>query len=473
MKFKLRYICILLTLSWGCLSLTAQTNKEIRSLQREQKTLKKNIDKNNELLISTKKDVNSQMAGLQVISAKIEGQQKQVDSIHAEVTQLGTGIRELEGRLKLLERDLSECKRHYRRAVAYMFRNRMQVSKWRFILSAKSFRQMYRRMRYVNEFSKYQVAQGRIIRQKEEVINAKRNELLGKRTEKNRLLEAGKAEKQKLQGQHAERQKVVDELNKKQKQLQASLTQQRKQYNNLNARIDQLIQKEIAAAERRRKAEAERRRQAELAKRKRQQEEARAAAKRQASAGRKKTASASSSGGRTNKSGGKSVKTSAKGSKYDYDAATATPDFSAADNAERTLSNSFAANKGRLPMPITGPYAITGHYGQYNVQGLRGVQLENKGVNITGHAGAQARAVFNGEVSAIFTYGGMYNIIVRHGSYMSVYCNLATTSVRQGQQVSTRQTLGTVARDASGNCTLQFQLRKETARLNPEVWLAR
>ena len=81
--------------------------------------------------------------------------------------------------------------------------------------------------------------------------------------------------------------------------------------------------------------------------------------------------------------------------------------------------------------------------------------------------------MFKGEVTAIFSYSGMYNVIVRHGSYMSVYCNLSSVSVRNGQHVEARQTLGSVARDASGNCTLHFQLRKETAKLNPEAWLAR
>lgn len=124
-------------------------------------------------------------------------------------------------------------------------------------------------------------------------------------------------------------------------------------------------------------------------------------------------------------------------------------------------------------MPITGSYAITSHYGRYNVEGLNGVQLDSKGINITGRPGAQARAVFRGEVTAIFSYAGQYNVIVRHGSYMSVYCNLSSTNVRRGQQVEARQTLGTVATDASGNCTLHFQLRQETTKLNPEAWLGR
>ena len=124
-------------------------------------------------------------------------------------------------------------------------------------------------------------------------------------------------------------------------------------------------------------------------------------------------------------------------------------------------------------MPITGSYVISSHYGQYNVAGLKGVSLDNKGINITGRRGAQARSVFNGEVTAVFSFGGMVNVLVRHGSYISVYCNLSSAAVRKGQQVSTRQILGNVATDASGNCTLHFQLRRETTKLNPETWLAR
>ena len=124
-------------------------------------------------------------------------------------------------------------------------------------------------------------------------------------------------------------------------------------------------------------------------------------------------------------------------------------------------------------MPITGSYSITTHFGTYNVAGLNGVQLDSKGINITGRPGAQARCVFRGEVTAVFPCGGVYNVIVRHGRYMSVYCNLSSISVRRGQNVEARQTIGAVATDGSGNCTLHFQLRKETARLNPEAWLAR
>jgi len=459
--FRILFSLLILCSTLFALPTQGQSSKQIRNLKNQQSALKKDIASQEKLLRSTKKDVNSQLANLQVISAQIEGQEKYVAGIHSEVTTLATTLDGLEKQLALLEADLADCKRKYQRAVSYMFRNRMQLTKWQFILSAKNFRQMYRRMRYVSEFSKYQRAQGRIIQQKEEQVRAKRAEILGVKTEKDRLLAEGQAQTRKLQGQQQERQKVVNELNQKQKQLQRSIAQQRKKYAQLDARIDKLIQQEIAAAERRRKAEAERKRKAEAARQaKLKAQREREEAKRKATAAKRNT---------TKKTSAKSKASKAK----EEEETTATPSFTAADNADRALSGSFAANKGRLPMPITGPYAITTHYGSYNVQGLRGVQLDSKGINITGHAGAQARAVFKGEVTAIFTYGGQYNIIVRHGSYMSVYCNLSSTSVRRGQQVSARQVLGTVATDASGNCTLHFQLRKETAKLNPESWLGR
>lgn len=431
------------------------------------------------MLKSTKKDVNSQLANLQVINVQIEGQQKYVNGIHAELTELSTTISGLEQQLRLLEADLAVCKRRYQRSVSYMFRNKSSLSKWQFILSAKNFRQMYRRLRYMTQFSRYQRAQAEVIRQKEAQVQAKRNELLGVKTEKNRLYTEGQAETRKLQGQQQERQQVINDLNKRQKELQTSIAQQRRKAEQLNARIDQLIQQEIAAAERRRKAEAERRRKAELARQAKAKAQREQAAREKAERERNAAAARRATAAKANTNRSKATATTKSTTKRNRNVAAYTPKPATApsvtieENADRALSTSFAANRGRLPMPITGGYSITRHYGAYNVAGLNGVQLDSKGINITGSVGAQARAVFRGEVTAIFTYGGMYNVIVRHGSYMSVYCNLSSTAVRRGQNVETRQTIGTIATDASGNATLHFQLRKETARLNPEAWLGR
>lgn len=445
-----RFLAVLLAMLCASLTLTAQTNKKIKKLQSERTTLEKQISESEKMLKTTKKDVASQLNNLMVISSQITKQQNYVQSVHNEVSALQGDITSLQKQLKVLEKDLADCKQKYRRAVTQLNRNRLGQSKWKFILSANSFRQMSRRMRYITEYSKYQRAQGEIIRQKEDTIKAKRAELLATKQEKDALLQEGKEQQARLEQQKQDRQKVVNNLNAKQKQLQNTIAQNKRRQKQLDARIDKLIQEEIAAAERRRK-EAEARRRAEAERKRKEEERRRAAANKKSSASNKKS----------------STKPSKPAER------TATPRFYEEDNADRALNGSFQANKGRLPMPITGSYFISAHYGQYNVEGLRGVQLDNKGINITGQQGAQARSVFAGEVTAIFSLGGMHNVIVRHGSYMSVYCNLASCAVKRGQKVSARQLLGRVATDASGNCTLHFQLRREREKLNPEPWLGR
>lgn len=452
----MKRILYLLCLALFCATaVPAQTNKKIKNLQSQRTELKKRLNESQQLLRSTNKSVKSQLANLNVLSGQIEQQQKYIVGIEGEVNVLNGNIGQLTRELHKLQQELADCKLKYSRSVMYMYRNRSTQNKLMFLFSSKNFSQMFRRLRYVMDYAKYQRAQGEVIKIKEKAVHDKRNQLLGVQAQKNALLAEGRKENERLEQQHREHQQIVGELQKKQKQLRSTISQTQRRYASLNKQIDRLIQQEIAAAERRRKAEEARReaarRKAEAA---RKAEEARreAAAKKNRSASSKSKSSSSSSRSKSS---------------------TSTPRFQEQSSEDRRLSNNFAANKGRLPMPITGSYVISSHYGQYKVAGLSGVSLDNKGINITGRSGAQARAVFNGEVSAVFSFGGMINILVRHGSYISVYCNLSSASVHKGQQVSTRQVLGSVAPDASGNCTLHFQLRRETTKLNPESWLGR
>lgn len=451
----MKRILYLLCLALFCATaVPAQTNKKIKNLQSQRTELKKRLNESQQLLRSTNKSVKSQLANLNVLSGQIEQQQKYIVGIEGEVNVLNGNIGQLTRELHKLQQELADCKLKYSRSVMYMYRNRSTQNKLMFLFSSKNFSQMFRRLRYVMDYAKYQRAQGEVIKIKEKAVHDKRNQLLGVQAQKNALLAEGRKENERLEQQHREHQQIVGELQKKQKQLRSTISQTQRRYASLNKQIDRLIQQEIAAAERRRKAEEARR---EAARRKAEEARREAAAKKNRSASSKSKSSKSKSSSSSSRS----------------KSSTSTPRFQEQSSEDRRLSNNFAANKGRLPMPITGSYVISSHYGQYKVAGLSGVSLDNKGINITGRSGAQARAVFNGEVSAVFSFGGMINILVRHGSYISVYCNLSSASVHKGQQVSTRQVLGSVAPDASGNCTLHFQLRRETTKLNPESWLGR
>ena len=412
---------------------------KIRELEKQHAELQKQISASETLLQSTKKDVKSQLNNLALLSGQINERKKYIETIEKDVKVIQAEVDRLQLELKALQRELADKKKKYEQSVKYMYRNKSIQEKLMFIFSADNLSQMYRRLRYVREYADYQRLQGIQVERKQKQVAEKQQILLASRNAKEEMLKQGETERLKLEEQEKERKTLLASLQKKQRSIQSEISAKRRSANKLNAQIDRLIAIEIENA--RKRAEEEARRKAE--------------AKRKAEAAEEKKTVAGDS-----KSG--TVKTApSKMNEYKI------------DSEDRRLSSIFTQNKGRLPVPITGPYVIVGHFGQYQVKGLRNVRLDNKGIDIKGKDGAQARAIFDGEVSAIFQYNGLSNVLIRHGSYISVYCNLSSVLVKKGSVLKARDIIGPVNTDKEGNTVLHFQLRKETEKLNPELWLHR
>lgn len=445
-----RFLCILIGCFFLLTPLLAQSNKLIKELESKRGTLQKQISESETLLQTTKKDVGSQLNGLAALTGQIEERKRYILTINNDVESIERELTSLERQLTRLQRDLKDKKQKYDSSVQYLYKNRSIEEKLMFIFSAKSLAQTYRRLRYVREYATYQRLQGEEVLKKQEQVNRKKAELQQVKAAKEGLLKEREAEKNKLEVQEKEKKTLVANLQKKQKGLQNELSKKRREANQLNARIDRLIAEEIEKA--RKRAEEEARREREAAARE-------AAARKKANEKNTETATPTA------------TTTTAERTKTKV----APLETYSMSRDDRELSSNFVNNRGKLPMPITGPYIITSHYGQYSVEGLRNVKLDNKGIDIQGKAGAQARAIFDGKVAAVFQLNGLFNILVRHGNYISVYCNLSSASVKQGDNVTTRQSLGQIFSDGSdnGRTVLHFQLRREKEKLNPEPWLNR
>lgn len=142
---------------------------------------------------------------------------------------------------------------------------------------------------------------------------------------------------------------------------------------------------------------------------------------------------------------------------------------------QKLVGENFVQNKRKLPWPVERG-VITEHFGINQHPVLANVQTRNNGISITTEAGAKVRAVFKGEVSRVFGItGGNTAVIIRHGKYLSVYSNLREVTVKKGDKVTTKQTIGTVYTDADDDnkSILKFQIWLENQKLNPEEWIGR
>ena len=496
-------------------STAAYTNASIRGLQGQREAIKKQIRQQEAALRANQADVKKRLQNLMIINSEIDERKKSIEGIQNDIRHIEGNIGILNSQLSTLEEQLADRKAKYIRSMRYMARHRTTQDNLMFVFSAQNFTQFYRRLRFVREYAAYQKAQGERVKAKQQQVNEKHVQLEQVKGQKNTMLYKDQQEHAALQNKQGEQQKAVEGLQRQQKTIQTIIDDQRKKDAALNAEIDRLITIEVekarvrAEAEAKRKAEAAaaaKRKAEELARKKAAAEaaerenarriaeakareeklraEARAAAEAAEKAKREEAAQAQREAtdrkARAEQAAREAEaervaaekKAEAERSRSQRDIAETKKEVEEVQHlstVDRMLSGGFEANRGRLPMPITGNYRIVSHFGQYNVEGLKGVQLDNKGINILGSAGCMARSIYDGEVSAVFTYAGTNVVMVRHGAYISVYCNLRSVSVGKGQKVSTRQALGTVGADN----ILQFQLRRETAKLNPEVWLGR
>lgn len=139
---------------------------------------------------------------------------------------------------------------------------------------------------------------------------------------------------------------------------------------------------------------------------------------------------------------------------------------------QQLIAGGFEKNKGRLPWPIEKGH-ISGHFGKHAHPVYKEVIIDNKGIYLQTTSGASARAVYEGVVSSCFVMNNTYAVIVQHGNYRTVYSGLSKLHIKQGDHVTTKQSLGTIYTnpEEDNKTELYFQIYQDRNILNPEQWI--
>lgn len=140
---------------------------------------------------------------------------------------------------------------------------------------------------------------------------------------------------------------------------------------------------------------------------------------------------------------------------------------------QQLIAGGFEANQGRMPWPVEKGY-ISGHFGKHKHPVHEHVTIDNKGIYLQTVSGANARAIYEGEVTWCAQMNGNYAVIIQHGNYRSVYSPLKNISVKQGDKVTAKQAIGIIYTDVNedNKTELYFQIYKDRSILNPSLWLA-
>jgi septal ring factor EnvC (AmiA/AmiB activator) len=414
-----KYSYTLLFLFVSLLSFGQQTQEQ---LEQKKAKLQEEIREKELLLQDVRKKEKSAVKLLQIQKEKIGLKEKLINTTEKQAKLLSNDIYTNQLKINQLNKELAVLKQDYAAMILKSYKSRSQQSRAMFLLSSENFTQAYKRMQYMKQYANYRKMQVEEIKDKTKKLDDYNRKLSGQKTEKEKLLSEQEKQKQDLVKEKIEQEKITNSLNKSKKQIIAEVKKKQQETKKIDAQIQRMIREAIAEANRK-------------------------AAAAKAKANPKTTTVAET----------KAIESSTK--------IVLTPEG-------KIIADNFKANKGSLPWPVEKGDVIMG-FGKQPHPVYKNVEENNSGLKIITENGATARCVFKGEVTQVQKIGNKYAVMVRHGDYFSIYQNLSTVSVTEGDMVTAKQTLGKIKTDTDGKTILKFMITQNTTPNNPSLWLSR
>lgn len=395
----------------------AQTQEELE--QRKSK-LQEEIREKERLLQDVKKQEKSVTKLLTIQKEKIGLKEKLINTTEKQKRILNDDIYTNQIQINHLRKELEELKADYAEMIVKSYKTRSANSRAMFLLSSENFTQAYKRFQYMKQYSSYRKMQGEEIKDKTEKLDQHVTVLGVKKKEKEKVIAEQEEQKKDLEKEKQEQERIANSLKKDKKKYLAEIKKKQQETRKIDAQIQRMIREAIAEANRK-------------------------AAAAKAKANPKTTTAAET----------KRIEESAK--------IVLTPEG-------KIISDNFKANKGSLPWPVEKGTVVQG-FGDQPHPDYPNLKVHNSGIDILTDGGSNARAVFKGEVTQVQKIGNKYAVIIKHGDFFTIYQNLSSVSVSDGDNVNPKQNLGKIKTDSNGRTILRFLVSQNDNFMNPKSWL--
>lgn len=395
----------------------AQDSQQEKLEQRKAQILQE-IKDNEKMLQSVRKKEKSAVNEYLIQANKIKLKEKLINTTAKQERILSNDMYINQVQVNKLKKELAVLKEDYAKMILKSYKSRSEQSRAMFILSSESFLQAYKRAQYLKQYTNFRKNQGLEIQSKTAQLVDFNAKLDGQRKVKKKIIVENQKEKQSLEVEKKEQQKLVNAIKKDKNRIASDIKAKQSESKRIDRQIDRLIREAIAEANR---------------------------------------------------------KAALEKAKENPGSATVKPVSSskiAMTPEDKVLAADFKANKGRLPWPVEKGFISLG-YGDQQHPLYPDIKVHNSGVEITTEDGANARAVFAGEVFSVMVLSPVNTVVmIQHGDYFSVYQNLSKVFVSKGEKVSIKQNIGKVRTSGdSGKTVIKFLILQNTTNTDPENWL--
>jgi septal ring factor EnvC (AmiA/AmiB activator) len=392
-------------------SFAQQKTQQQRNLEKRKEEIATEIAQMERLLQQQVRLKGSAIDQIQLLDNKRYALESLIELTANEVQLLQRQIAESNSRISDLKDQMEVIKQDYEKVIVNSYKRKVEKNKWLFLLAADSFKDARRRWNYLLQYASYRTTQAERLVRKQEELQQISATLEDQLKQKEAKVEENRHQQRALISDREKQEVLIANARKQERAYRRELADRDKERKRIDSEIDRLIREAIEKANRERLAKAK--------------------------------------------------KASSK------EGFVLTPEAEA-------LAKSFEGNKGRHIWPVEKGIKSIG-YGTYADKLYPALKHFNNGVTIATESGSKARAIYDGEVmNVMISRQGIKGVYVRHGDYITMYYNLQDVSVKEGDKVAAKQSLGTLHTDkVSGQTLLKFYLYKNTTRLNPEEWVYR
>lgn len=428
LKQKNLFLCFFIAIGIYAIGQTSQQLKQKKdNLQAEMQKLKKEIAEMESLIKATsaKKQQNVQL--LNNLKQNIKKREAQIAAYSTQVKSIENDILSTQQTINTKEDEVDQAKTDYARLIRDSYRRKLFQNDLNFVLEASNYNDAVTRYTFMKTIANARKSQAKGIEEKIVLLENEKEGLEKSRLITEELLHKQAAQKAKLESEKNLTNQEIAKLSDKEKKIRAGIVQKNKAAQDLNNKIDRIIQQEIALAKKR-AIEAAHKKATEEAKKNNQP-----------------------------------VKPVIEDN----------ADESYLSPKEMALSQDFVSNKGKLPWPVA-KGNIVSYFGKREHATIKGVYVENNGIDIKSAEGSSARALFDGVVVSVFSMPTTQTcIIVKHGDFFTVYSNIEEATVKANDKITTKQSLGKLYKDPEDNSTkVHLEIWHGKEKLNPSTWIA-
>ncbi|WP_413999699.1 murein hydrolase activator EnvC family protein [Flavobacterium sp. W1B] len=423
----------LLSLLFLCMtSVIWSQSSQQEKLEQRKAQIQQEIRDNEKLLKSVKSKEKSAVNIFTIQKNKIRLKEILINTTEKQTKLLANDMYINQLAINKLNRELDVLREDYAKMIVKSYKSRSEQSRAMFILSSENFLQAYKRAQYLKQYTSFRKNQGEEIKSKSTDLAVYNDKLNVQKVAKQKLLTENKKEREALEVEKREQEKLVNSIKKDKNRIVSDIRKKQREAKTIDRQIDRLIREAIAEANR--KAALERAKAKALA--------------------------------NNSKATPKEVAATVAKAPVSSSRIELTPE-------SKLIADSFRANKGRLPWPVEKGFISLG-YGDQAHPVYTSLVIHNSGLEITTNDGANARAVFGGEVTSVIVLSPINKaVVIQHGDYFTVYQNLSSVSVSKGDKVNEKQSLGRIRTSSeTGKTVLKFLLSQNTTYTNPQGWLS-